>query len=191
MNRTAPTPNGRTWIGRTLIGRAWIGVIACALLALLPAGASHAQRIGRLFSNPEQRVELDALRNDPGAAKEPTPVAAAVTSKPEPEREPSVSAVTINGVVFRGGVRRVSWINAVAVGAGAAAAGGIRIDTENASGGQIRIQLPDGRSDVDLKPGQTIDIARGRVLEGYEHRPPKDAAPAPRPDRGPRPDQDE
>ena len=151
------------------------GVIGCALLILSPAPGLHAQeRLGRLFSSPEQRIELDRLRDDPDFGRTPEPAAASAAPLPvsgsESGQGTPALAVRFDGVILRGGVRRVSWINGVMTGAGAAAPGGVRID-DAASGGRIRLRLPGGRSTVALKPGQTIDGARNRVLEAYETEP--------------------
>ena len=184
MNRSARSP---------------AGAIGCALLILSPAPGLHAQeRLGRLFSSPEQRLELDRLRDDPDFGRTPEPAAASAAplpvsgSEPRPESRPgsrqgtSALTVRVDGVILRGGVRRVSWINGVMTGAGTAAPGGVRID-DAASGGRIRLRLPGGRSTVALKPGQTIDGARSRVLEAYETKPPARSLPAvvPGPDTAP------
>ena len=169
MNRSARSP---------------AGAIGCALLILSPVPGLHAQeRLGRLFSSPEQRLELDRLRDDPDFGRTPEPAAASAAplpvsgTEPGPESRPEsrqgtpALAVRVDGVILRGGVRRASWINGVMTGAGTAAPGGVRID-DAASGGRIRLRLPGGRSTVALKPGQTIDGARSRVLEAYETKPP-------------------
>ena len=158
------------------------GVAGCLLLALAPAPDPRAQPVGRLFSTPEQRAALDGMRDDPGFGRETAPAAAATRpepvadSGPDSVPEPASPPVTIDGIVLRGGVQRVSWINGVAVDAGAAAPGGIRIDAGRAPGGRFRVRLPDGRSTVDLKPGQRAGAVTGRVLEAYEHAPARDAA---------------
>ena len=196
MSRPAPTTSGDRWRGRPAIllrgiagalasaadgwGRGGgvsrpalmrAGAAGCLLLAFAPAPDSHAQRIDRLFSTPEQRAVLDGMRDDPGLGGKPAPAAAA--AKPEPAADadpesmpdPAAPAVTINGIVLRGGVQRVSWINGVAVDAGAAAPGGIRIDAGRVPDGRFRVRLPDGRSTIDLKPGQKAGVVKGRVLE--------------------------
>ena len=136
-------------------------------------------RIGRLFSSPEQRAELDRLRNNPGSGEVAEPVVAEprLESGPEPERGLPALAVTINGVVSRGDGHRVAWVNGVETVAGTTTIEGVRIDTDHGPGGQVRIRLPEGRMSAALKPGQTIDVVNGRVLEAYEHRSTKDAAP--------------
>ena len=158
--------------------RALAGAIGCVLLILSPAAGLHAQeRLGRLFSSPEQRLELDRLRDDPDFGKAPEPAVAPVEPLPEPGQGAPVLAVRVDGVVLRGGAHRVSWINGVMTGAGTTAPGDVRFDANDASGGRVRIRLPDGRPTVALKPGQKIDGAEGRVLDAYERRSAKNASP--------------
>ena len=178
----APRPAPRT--GGKEAGLLRAGVAGCFLLAFMPAPDPHAQRIDRLFSTPEQRAVLDAMRDDPAFGRKPAPAAAAAGPEPaagadpEPVPDPAAPAVTINGVVLRGGVQRVSWINGVAVDAGAASPGGVRIDAGRVPDGRFRVRLPDGRSTIDLKPGQKAGVLKGRVLEAYEHAPAQDGAAA-------------
>ena len=160
--------------------RPLVGVFGSALLALSSVVDSYAQPpIGRLFSSPEQRAELDRLRNNPGSGEVAEPVVAEprLESGPEPERGLPALAVTINGVVSRGDGHRVAWVNGVETVAGTTTIEGVRIDTDHGPGGRVRIRLPEGRMSAALKPGQTIDVVNGRVLEAYEHRSTKDAAP--------------
>ena len=179
----APRPAPRT--GGKEAGLLRAGVAGCFLLAFMPAPDPHAQRIDRLFSTPEQRAVLDGMRDDPASGRKPAPAAAAAgpgpaaDADPEPMPDPAAPAVTINGIVLRGGVQRVSWINGVAVDAGAAAPGGIRIDAGRVPDGRFRVRLPDGRSTIDLKPGQKAGVVKGRVLDAYEHAPAQDGAAAP------------
>ena len=209
MSRPAPTTSGDRWRGRPAVPLRGIagalasaadgwgrggdvsrpalmraGAAGCLLLVFAPAPDSHAQRIDRLFSTPEQRAVLDGMRDDPGLGGKPAPAAAAAKPESEPAADadpesmpdPVAPAVTINGVVLRGGVQRVSWINGVAVDAGAAAPGGIRIDADRVPDGRFRVRLPDGRSTIDLKPGQKAGVVKGRVLEAYERAPAQDGA---------------
>ena len=53
-----------------------IWILGSTLLFLFPAADSYAeQRIGRLFSSPEQRMALDRMRNDPDFGKKSEPAA--------------------------------------------------------------------------------------------------------------------
>ena len=149
-----------------------VGPLGSTLLALALVVDSYAQtRIGRLFSSPEQRIELDRLRNDPGFGKGAEPVVdqTGPESGPRPERGLSALAVTFNGVVIRNDGHRVVWIDGVETASGMTPAG-VRIEADRTSGGRLRIQLPDGRTSAVLDPGQAID-ATGRVRKAYERRP--------------------
>ena len=152
--------------------RALAGLLGGTLLACSPVVDSHAQtRIGRLFSTPEQRIELDRLRDDPGPGQPAETVVdeAGPESRPEPERERPALAVTIDGVVLRGDGHRVAWVNGVETVAGTTAPAGVRIDPDRTPGGRFRVRWPGGRTSAVLKPGQTID-AKGRVRDAYERR---------------------
>ena len=154
-----------------------IGIPGSVLLALLflfpilfPAADAYAQpRIGRLFSSPEQRIELDRLRDDPGLGTEAEPAAggAGPESRPAPASDPPAFPVTVNGVVLRSDGRRVAWVNGTETATGTTTSAGIRIDA--APGRGLRIRWPGGRTSATLVPGQTID-AKGRVRDAYERR---------------------
>ena len=71
-------------------------VLAGALPLPTPATDAHAQsRIGRLFSSPEQRVELDRLRDDSGSGEAPEsiPVPDHAGRVPRPEPRTWLAAV--------------------------------------------------------------------------------------------------
>lgn len=156
--------------------RALAGLLGGTLVTFSLVVDSSAQtRIGRLFSSPEQRIELDLLRDDPGLGKA---VEAAVDetrpeSRPAPERSPPALAVTIDGVVLRGDGHRVAWVNGVETPAGTTAPAGVRVDADRRPGGWLRVRSLDGRTSAVLKPGQTIDV-KGRVRDAYEHRSTRD-----------------
>ncbi len=146
------------------------GLATVALALLAPAGDSHAQsRIGRLFSTPEQRAELDRLRESSGAeeaaatASEPP----ARESRPGVEREAPVLAATFNGIVVRGDRHRAAWIDGVEIPAGGSTPAGARVESGRAPGGRLRVRLSLGRTTAVLAPGQSVD-AHGEVRDGYE-----------------------
>ena len=160
-----------------------IEMLGSTLLFLFPAADSYAeQRIGRLFSSPEQRMELDRMRNDPGFGKKSEPAAdrpasgsrsepaTASGSLPESAGARLARAVTLNGVVLRSDGHRVAWIDGVESATGTTLPAGVRIEAQRTPGGSLYVRLPEGRASAALKPGQTID-AKGRVREVYERRP--------------------
>ena len=150
-------------------------LIAGAIALLAPAGDPQAQsqsQIGRLFSTPEQRAELDRLREHPGAgevaATPPEPPAR--ETRTETERDPPALAATFNGIVARGDAHRVAWIDGVETPAGDSTPTGVRVESERASDGRLRVRLSLGRTTAVLAPGQSVD-EDGRVRNAYERRP--------------------
>lgn len=118
------------------------------ILMLVSAGAFGADGLDRLFHTPEQRAVLDATRRAAGSA-----VGAAAGP-----------GLEVSGLVTRSDGQRTIWMN------GRSEHGRIE---RNASRSGVRVQLPEGA--VDLKVGQVLDPATGKVQEIYR-RPPKPAA---------------
>ena len=161
----------------TTRNRTGILVVACLVAGAfpLPASAGDAQaqsRIGRLFSTPEQRAELDRLRENPGAgeAVAPAPEAPAQETRTETGRAPPALAATFDGIVARGDAHRVAWIDGVETPAGGSTPTGVRVESERAPDGRLRVRLSLGRTTAVLAPGQSIDTD-GEVRNAYERRP--------------------
>ena len=149
------------------------GLLGSALLSFALVGESHAQtRIGRLFSGPDQRIELDRLRSDVdfGTPVEPVGDPAGPDARSGPEGGPSAFTVTFNGLVIRSDGHRVVWIDGVETVPGAVTPTGVGIEARHAPGARLRVRLPDGRTSAVLEPGQSID-AEGRMRDAYERRP--------------------
>ncbi len=128
-------------------------MFACALL--LMAGAAHAQTasLGRLFSTPDERHQLDVARGLATAPPAP-PVAAPQAAPIAPAPEP----VTINGFVRRSAGRSTVWVNQET-----------RDARQNQFSGpaqapQVTLNLPGGGK-VKVKPGQTVDLSTGTVRD--------------------------
>ena len=156
------------------------GLLGGVVLAFAPAFDCLAEsRIGRLFSTVEQRIELDRVRDRPAVERVAEPAASGIEPAPEPhptldpesERDAPVPPVTVNGVVLRSDGHHLAWVDGVEVGAGAQAPRRAGVEVDRAPGGRIRLRWPQRGVQVDLKPGQTIDVVRGSVFEAYEPRP--------------------
>ena len=169
-NATASSPAPR----RRQTRRAAAGMLGSALLSLALVVESHAQtRIGRLFSGPDQRIELDRLRSaaDVGASVEPVvDPPAGPDSRFGPEGGTTALAATLNGLVVRSDGHRIAWIDGVETVPGTTSATGLRIEARHALGAPLRVRLSDGRTSAVLEPGQSID-ADGRMRDAYERRP--------------------
>ena len=150
------------------------GLLGSALLSFALVVESHAQtRIGRLFSGPDQRIELDRLRSaaDVGASVEPVvDPPAGSDSRFGPEGGTTALAATLNGLVVRSDGHRIAWIDGVETVPGTTSSTGLRIEASHALGAPLRVRLSDGRTSALLEPGQSID-ADGRMRDAYERRP--------------------
>jgi hypothetical protein len=116
------------------------------LLVLLLASASvqaQTPQLGRLFSSPEQRAQLDAQRYGAPPADKAAPA-------PPPEPPPPVE---LNGVVQRSSGHSTIWLNQT---------------PHNDTKGTLR--LSNGQQ-LRLKPGQRYDPASNTIKEVTEAQP--------------------
>ncbi|WP_374539530.1 hypothetical protein [Chitinimonas taiwanensis] len=130
--------------------------IAPCLLAtlLLPASVHSADTaLGRLFFSPQERAELEALR-EPSAPDNPTA---------------AEQAVHLKGLLLRQGQLTTVWLNdAKPVQAAQLNATG---STPAQSSPQLQLRQPGLRSVLPpLKVGQTLDLATGQLSEAYQPR---------------------
>ena len=129
------------------------------LVGVFVLNVAHAEDgLGRLFLTPEQRHELDALR-DPNAPTTATGQPGAL-----PEGSPADRTVVLNGVVRRSRGSDVVWVN----GARASAAAGQPLQLRRGPDKNNRVTLEDTEGAVGrLKPGQFWDPATGRVANCF------------------------
>ncbi|MBJ7313599.1 hypothetical protein ACFOLJ_26985 [Rugamonas sp. CCM 8940] len=162
-NRTAHSARGRLSInidiGAASPALAAAGAMLLALaLALAPSEAHAAAPLGRLFSTPAERAQLDQRRA--GAALPLAPPAEAAPPAAAAGAEAPPDSMVLNGVVRRSSGRSTVWLNQVpqedqqnrlrpAAGNGAPA---------------LQLQLPSGRQ-VILRAGQRYETDSGSVKE--------------------------
>ncbi|MEG0881873.1 MAG: hypothetical protein RSH52_11465 [Janthinobacterium sp.] len=133
--------------------------LLCALLAgAVPSLQAQVPQLGRLFSSPEQRAQLDAQRYGP-----PAPDPAMAAPAPPPPPPPPAPPEELKGVVQRSSGRSTVWLNQE-----------VQNEPHNrlASGkpGTLTLRLSNGQV-VLLKPGQRYDPASGTVSEAQEAPP--------------------
>jgi hypothetical protein len=151
--------------------RALRALLLLAVTGMGGTGPVCAQELGRLFSTPAERTELERLRH----GGKPAPVAApivAADSDAEPVREPAEQVMVINGYVTRSGSgRATTWVNSVPHASTDRLAGGVAL-----AGGRttssVAVTLRSGRQ-VQVRAGQTVDPVSGAVREGYAPAPPR------------------
>jgi hypothetical protein len=138
-------------------------------LCLAAAVAAAQDSLGRLFLTPEQRASLDAARDKamqpaprPAQAQAPAPAASALPPK----------VITLNGIVRRSDGETTVWVNDRPLHDDFRQADIARGSVSRAA---VAVRLPTSGRHVQIKVGQTVDAATGRVEEGYR-RPPVTAA---------------
>lgn len=122
------------------------------LLLLLPFAGASADPIGRLFFTPEQRATLDNARRQ--------------NIKIDVETEaPVMENIKVNGVVKRSDGESIVWINNRPI-RNRQAPGGFKITPTDSA--RVNVQLPQSHRSVDMKVGQSLNAASGRIAESYQ-----------------------
>ncbi|MGH8743000.1 MAG: hypothetical protein ACREUY_01840 [Burkholderiales bacterium] len=122
------------------------------LLLLLPFSSASAEPIGRLFFTPEQRATMDNARRQ--------------KIKIDVETEaPVMENISVNGVVKRSDGESIVWINNRPI-RNRQAPGGFKITPTDSA--RVNVQLPQSNRSVDMKVGQSLNAASGRIAESYQ-----------------------
>ncbi|ATQ77507.1 hypothetical protein CR152_25650 [Massilia violaceinigra] len=120
---------------------------ACVLLFVTLTAQAQTAPMGRLFTTPAERHQLDIQRGL--VAAPPVPV---VEAAPVPQ------PMTVNGFVRRSSGKSTVWVNnEVQEGARNRFSG-------PAQAPRVTLTLPSGRK-VVLKPGQSVDMNAGTVTD--------------------------
>lgn len=136
--------------------------------------AAEVAPIGRLFSTPAERANLDRLRQ---TAKRGEPINLANKLANE-QTAPEVPVIveelvreqfSLDGFVRRSSGKGTTWINQIPQNEDAVSQN-IRVRQQLSKPPAVSILLPSGKR-LKLKVGQTFDAVTGRVLEVYEPAP--------------------
>jgi hypothetical protein len=152
-------------------------IFSIGMLCVTPL---QAEELGRLFLTPEQRAELERLRNgivETPVVEPPPAVVQGELPPPVPELgaehilpeapPPTVPPITVNGVVLRSNGQGTAWVNGENTYDGDFSADNIRVGRPQSKFVQIR--TPENLPDVRLKPGQTYNPASNTIVEPYDH----------------------
>lgn len=144
-------------------------ILAAALLLLLIPEAGRAQLAGTLFTSPEQRSYLDALREqylarnrDRGFDVDDAVIPALPQSEPAPQAEAVL--YQLSGILNRRDGGYSIWLNGRSLGEDdlPPAASLVRESGTLA----LRFATPSGTA--TLRPGQTLNFDTGVVVENYQ-----------------------
>lgn len=130
--------------------------MAVAVTAMLLAGAAAGDGLGRLFTTPAQRAEIDRLRAEAAA-----PALATAPSPPPAEAPPAPPAkpLRVDGLVLRPGGKATAWVNGRALTPDGAE---VAVDRQRR---RVRVRPAPQAPAVELAPGQRYDPASGQVSD--------------------------
>jgi hypothetical protein len=139
-------------------------ILGISVLFLVMHTQIAAQEIGRLFSTPAERVELDRLRSKvkPG---EKLPEVAAVKNTPE-EAPVVVDRFSVDGFVKRSSGKDTTWVNQQPQSVKQSSRN-IIVQQQLSKPPLVSITLPTGKR-LKLKAGQTVDVESGKIRDVYE-----------------------
>ncbi len=133
-------------------------------LGLLSPGI-RADDLGRLFTTPEERQMLEALRNQPRSAEAPPEPPEPEALAPEP---PPVQRVRVDGFVSRSRGNNTVWINGTNSLTGDLGSHQVDVNVRGIRGQTVPVRVQSSPVGVGLKPGQTFDPSDSRVVDLYQ-----------------------
>jgi len=141
------------------------------LFILLASQSCLAQFHGKLFTTPEERAYLDALRNNFLSETRDQGFDITETGPPplpdndEAEKQPAVPVkYSLGGILTRSDGSRTVWLNNRPIAESSLPAN-MKLVVE---GAQLVLRISAGANVFQLKPGQTLNMSSGQILEAYQ-----------------------
>ena len=149
-----------------------ICIVAGMLCGVVQANAQDNIELGRFFTDPKTRMELNMARDrfdfNP-----------AVDAAPEQSVEQLfLPEVSLNGLIIRGDGSTEVWVNDVGSVRNQSISQELKLNTRHLHGSTVRVSLPGGET-IQLKPGQVYSLETAKVREAYESLPDELPEPAP------------
>ena len=123
---------------------------------------------GRLFTTPEERIKLQALRNAKPQVKVevvPEVFIEDIDENVGEIEQPDIEGITLNGLVYRKGGKSTVWLNGNNSYEGNLATEYFRINEGDIDGEKVSVTVPDVGLEFDLKVGQTYEPNDGSLLD--------------------------
>ncbi|MDY6982232.1 MAG: hypothetical protein SV422_04015 [Pseudomonadota bacterium] len=144
-----------------------IRFVACWILLGTSAGA-YAQLDGTLFTQPEERAYLDYLRDEFLRNNAEQGFDIAETAIPVvPDAEPAPAGpieFSFGGIMTRRDGSRSVWLNGVVLAESELPAGMSLVS----AGSSTSLRIAHEGKVYQLRPGQTVDLVAGTVVESYQ-----------------------
>ena len=137
-----------------ILATAWCGITSAQTM---PQGEAA---IGRLFTTPAERAEIDALRQKYGVT-EPSSI-----TQPAPA-DTKLQSLKVSGVVLRADGKKQIWINGKLQPQHNALNTLPAGTTVTSPSDSIKVNVSNNAHRTTLKPGQTLDARNGKAVESY------------------------
>lgn len=123
----------------------------------------YAGEMGRLFTTPKERAQLDKIRRNTGLSKQGS------EGQVKMEQQPNTDSlnVNVNGVVIRSDGKNVVWVNGKSKLMDRTA-NDLKLNTSDLSKQKIEVPVSVPHRNITLKPGQIYDADTGSVVEAYQ-----------------------
>jgi hypothetical protein len=124
------------------------------IILLLTAASSvcYADNLQRLFTTPDERIELDRLRNR---------IEVISPDIPEPPKN-----ITFNGIIIRDQTPIAVWVN----GSPETKQEGFSVQVNQAKNTAIPIFLSKSGREAWLQPGQTVNTQNDKIVENFDEQ---------------------
>ena len=135
-------------------------LISLSLILVTP-NVSAKDSLGRLFTTPEQRKQLDLERNKAPITVEAQkkPEIIEIVEVEEPEEVIEYDAIQLKGLVYRSDGKNTAWINDGNTYEGDTELSYIKIPNEKITSDEVSIVMPDEQTEVKIKVGDYFDPA--------------------------------
>ncbi len=128
---------------------------------LLLSGIVNADSLGRFFLTPQERTQLEALRQHKDISATPG--------------HPASATITLNGLVQRAQGKTTVWVNGTPQREGDPQRS-VVVFIAKATAEHIPLKLPNSGRIVVLKAGQTVTVPNGDIRDAYQHPLPLDSS---------------
>ena len=125
---------------------------------------------GRLFTTPEERRKLQAMRYSEAEVEEAIEIFVEVIDEglEEVVEQRDIEGITLNGIVYRKGSKSTVWLNGSNSYEGSIASEYFRINTGEINSKKVSVTVPEADLEFDLKVGQTYEPNDESLLDIVE-----------------------
>ena len=140
-------------------------IVILVVFIIFGQNSVNAEEFGRFFTAPKQRQQLDELRR-----AEPDVVVEIRDEEINLQEEETVEKIQLNtisvkGLVYRNDGKNTAWVNESNSYEGDLSSQYTKVLENKIEQDKISVELPDNKTDIILKVGNSYEPSTGRVLD--------------------------